>query len=444
MAIQSRTVVSLLGWIVLAVGAATAYQTRGSWLAWLRPTTTSAAGDAHHDDHADEHADRVELSAAARANLRLVVAPVKTQVFWKTIAVPGEIRDRPGVTDRAVASPTAGVVKTIHARTGDTVRPGDRLFDVRVVSEGVQAAQAELFKSTRELALLTEQKARLEQARGSAIPESRFIELDLQISRVRTSVQASRQDLQTRGFNSAQIDSAAAGEFISEVSVVAPPITGAEAAFELQELKVSIGESVVAGAPLCILSDHRELLIEGHGFRSDAAVLARATTEGWPITIEPVGDDTAIWTTPLPRPTIRYLANAIDPQGRTLAVMLPLTNQLRAYPRDGRTLYLWRFRPGQPVRLQIPTEKWDGVIVLPIDAIVREIGEVYAFRANGDLFEKKSVVLLHADSSWAVLQNDGSLPVGTMFAQNAAHAINRVIKAKAAGGGGGHHHDHDH
>ncbi len=55
--------------------------------------------------------------------------------------IPGEVADRPGLSDRGVTSPAVGVVTAIHAFPGDTMRPGDPLFTLRLFSEYLQATQ---------------------------------------------------------------------------------------------------------------------------------------------------------------------------------------------------------------------------------------------------------------------------------------------------------------
>jgi hypothetical protein len=67
---------------------------------------------------------------------------------------------------------------------------------------------------------------------------------------------------------------------------------------------------------------------------------------------------------------------------------------------------------------------------------------VFAFRQNGDFFERKPVHVVHQDRDVAVLANDGSLGPGQYVARNAAATLNRILKAQAAGGGEGHGHDH--
>jgi hypothetical protein len=109
-------------------------------------------------------------------------------------------------------------------------------------------------------------------------------------------------------------------------------------------------------------------------------------------------------------------------------------NQSRAYDKDNQTFIVWRFRPGQRVRLQVPVEELKNVLVLPSAAIVREGPEAYVFQQNGDLFNRLPVHVLHEDRLQTVLANDGSVKAGLYLAQSAAASLNRVLKAQAASG----------
>src|SRR5262249_50808855 len=146
------------------------------------------------------------------------------------------------------------------------------------------------------------------------------------------SAQAYRQELLTRGLTPAQIDAAAAGRFVTEVTVAAPApalgddrlvaVASASAAaeplaWEAQELRGHLGEQVQAGQVLTVLANHQALDIEGRGFKQEAALLERAAVNGWPVRATFAEDEAAAWP-PLDQAfRIRHLANTIDPVSRT-------------------------------------------------------------------------------------------------------------------------------
>ena len=166
----------------------------------------------------------LKLSPQARQNLKLVSKPVKPQLFWRKILVPGEVVDRPGLSDRGVTSPAVGVVTQVHAFPGDTVRPGDRLFTLRLISEYLQNTQSELFRAIRETELINEQRERISPlAASGGVSQARLIELDQQLKRQQAAIDGYRQDLLTRGLSPEQIGEIQEGRFIASIDVVAPP-----------------------------------------------------------------------------------------------------------------------------------------------------------------------------------------------------------------------------
>jgi membrane fusion protein, heavy metal efflux system len=400
-----------------------------------------------------EEAQVLKLSPQARQNLGLISRPVTVQTYWRTIQVPGVVVDRPGLSDRGVTAPAVVVVAKVHAFPGETVQPGDRLFTLRIISEYLQNAQAELFKTIRDRELVQEQRDLLKPAAQSgAVAGAKLIELDNQLRRLNAAAQSYRQDLLTRGLSQANLESVAAGKFIAEIEVVAPPpadrhklvagsastphlASAAAPAYEVQELKVELGQQVQAGQLLCLLANHRHLFIEGHCFRREAPLLEEAAQKAWPVRVEFAEDGDQRWPALPEEFRIHHLANTVDPGKRTFAFYLPLTNPARSYERDGKTFLVWRFRPGQRVRLYVPVEELKDVLVVPAAAVVRDGPEAYVFRQNGDLFERRPVHVLYEDRLHIVLANDGSVPPGIYVAQSAAASLNRVLKAQHASGG---------
>lgn len=392
------------------------------------------------------------ISPQARKNLGLVSKPVQPTTYWRTIEIPALIIDRPGVSDRGVVTPITGVVTKILAYPGDAVEPGGELFSVRIVSEPLHTSQLEIFKASREIEISEVKKKRIsELADVGTIARNQILEIDNQISRLHVVVQAYKQDLLTRGLSEARIDAAAQGDFVTEIMIRAPgqaqvKPAAAEAedgspapkrlpfSFELQELKVELGQQVQTGQVLCSLADHRALQIEGRGFKDDLPLIQEAARKNWQLTIDFDQVLQGNWPPPPDKLRIHHVANTIDPESRTFAFFLALENQSQAYLREDKTHFLWRFRPGDRVRLRVPVEKLDNVLVLPQQAVVREGPEAYVFRQNGDLLDRRPVHVLHEDRLNVVLANDNTIPSGAYIAQGSAASINRVLKAQMASG----------
>jgi multidrug efflux pump subunit AcrA (membrane-fusion protein) len=343
------------------------------------------------------------------------------------------------------------------------VRPGDKLFRLRLVSEYVQASQSELFKTAGELKIVRNQLQRLSGLdRSGGIPESKVLDLQNQEKRLAAALQAVRHALLARGFTPAEVDQAQGGQFLTGVEVVAPPALpghrplvtapagkgapkpGATAAlrYEVQELKAELGQQVQAGQVLAFLSNHQSLLVEGRAFKREVPLVETAARNGWPVEIEVAPPDAAGWPALQQTFVIHSIGNVVDPASRTVPFYLPLVNQSRAYERGGATFLTWRFRPGQRLRLHVRVQLLKDAIVVPTDAVIREGVETYVFRQNGELFDRKPVRVLHEDRRHVVLANDGSVAPGLYVAQNGATALNRALKAQNLSGApaGGHFH----
>jgi biotin carboxyl carrier protein len=436
--------------LVAAILTTAAFLTHDRWRPWFAAAPGESKEEPHDHDHGE--ATSVKLGLQARENLGLTTRPVHLQTYVRTIQVPGVIVDRPGRTDRGITAPATAVVMKVHAMPGNTVRPGDKLFTLRLVSEAIQSSQAELFRATREAELNQELLVRMKEiAKTGVMPDIKLFEQANLGKRLAVAIRAARQDLQARGLTPAQIDAAAEGRFVTQIDVLTPVPPDADRrlvseqsqdapAFELQELKVELGQQVQAGQTLCLLANHQDLYIEGHAFASEAAAVARAAEERRPVEVELPEQDG--WPGVPKTFTIRHMANMMADGSRTFPFYVPLSNQSRTYERDGKTFLVWRFRPGQRVRLHVPVEEMKNVFVLPAAAVVRDGPEAYAFRENGDLFDRRSVTVLYEDRRHVVVKPGSGLTPGVAVAQTGAAALLRVLKAQAGGGDHDHHHHH--
>lgn len=462
---------------VLAGLGSGAYLTREKWQPYVFPETAKKSTDPHgaepagaHDEHG-VRVDRVKLSPQAQKNLNLDVDTLTPQEYWRTMLIPGVVVDRPGESDRGVTSKVAGIVLAINARPGETVKAGDPLFTVQLASEFLQSAQTDFAKAARELEFATAKRDRVavlvkQGTQSGAV----LIEEENQVKRFTTQVQAYRRQLQVFGLTQEQVNKAEKGDVVTEVVIVAPSGTSTTAPapkasdkaaatpaqptmFEVQELKVTLGEQVTPGQTLCLLSNHQRLYIEGRAFKSEADALATAVERKTPIRAEFADESPGAWPAQEPL-LIHHLSNQVDPATRTFSFFVPLQNIPRTFEQDGKTHFVWRYRPGQRVRVRVPIEKLtilapDGKtellpFVLPAGAVVREGPEAYVFVQSGDMFIRKPVRVLFADRSEIVIANDGSVSEAEFVVKNQAAAINRALKGQAAGGGGDPHAGHSH
>lgn len=438
------TCVLLLLFIIQSVGCSSRESAKGS-------TAQSAKETAGKSE-----LQMLELGEKARKNLNLAVKAVRPTDYWRTLTIPGVVADRPGVSDRGVTSPAVGVVAEIHAFPGDTVKPGQRLVTLRLFSEYLQATQTQLYKASQEVKLVREQIERLNSvANSGAVSGSRLIEQRNELQRQQTLIQASKQELLNRGLTPDQIALVTDGAFISTIEVLAPPprahemvLNGlvkpeiqtvgfkvaSDIGYEVHSLGVELGQTVQAGDLLANLANHQSLFVIGHAFKREAGLLEQAAQNKVPLGLEFAEDSNEMWPAIDQQFQIRHLSNTIDTATRTFDFFVPLINQSRTYQKDGMTFMVWRFRPGQRTRIEVPVEKLANVYVLPSEAVVREGADAYVYRQNGDLFNQIHVHILHEDRTHVVLANDQSITPGTFLAQNAAASLRRVLKAQSASG----------
>lgn len=440
------TISRIIGWLITLV-----FISFAGWLAYQnRDRLADLAGHGHSphgeaetlEEGAAAPVAKVIVSEMAQANLGIKALPLRPGSYWKTITVPGMVVDRPGFSDRGVVAPATGIVTKVHHFPGEMVRSGEILFTLRLSSETLHQTQTDLFKAMQDIGLAREQRKRLADSAG-AVPEARIIEVDNQITRLQVACRAYSQELANRGFSPEMVASIEAGRFVGEVVVVAPNrrskpaetaggTDGAEM-FEVQELKVELGHQVQSGQVLCLLSNHENLLVEGRAFRDETALLERSVREKWPVSID-FQERTTDWGELNQEFRIRHLANMIDPVSRTFAFQIPLANQSRVVMDEGRSQTLWRFRPGQRVRIDVRIERLDNVFVVPSDAVALDGAEAHVFSQNANTFERLPVRVVARDRRQAVLANDGSIVPGTYVAQGAAAQLNRLVKAGSAGG----------
>jgi multidrug efflux pump subunit AcrA (membrane-fusion protein) len=433
--------------LLLAASVVTAaLLTRDRWQPLLCPAAVAEKSDhAEHDHARHDHGtarDRVKLSAAAQANLKLDVDMLEPRPWWRSIAIPGQVVDRPGESDRVITSRIAGVVQTVQAKPGDVLKAGDPLFKIQIISEIIQNTQGELAKAAQELRIATLKRDRTAGlVRIGTTSEALLVEDEAGVKRFANLVQQYRRQLQASGFTTEQLDAAEKGEPVTEIALAAPG--DAKATYEVQDLKVQLGEVVQAGQALGTLSNHARLFVEARAFKSEAILLTAAAIARTPVATTFMDETPGTWPEQAPL-TIHHLSNQVDPATRTLGVFLELENQSQMLQQDQRTRIAWRYRPGQRVRLRVPVEKLgDSVFILPAAAVVREGAEAFVFVQNGDLFMRKAVRVLHESATEFIVANDGTISPAMFVVKNQASALNRAIKA-GEGGGGHEGHDHSH
>lgn len=436
------------------------------------------AGHGHegHDHAGHEESSSLELSPQARRTIGLKTGEVRLGSYDRAISVPALVVERPGLTKTLVAAPLTGIVTGVYAVKGETVTSGDLLFTLRLTHEDLVRAQAEYLRTLGQLDVEQRELRRLEQAAPGAISQKTLLERRYAIEKLEIDRNAQHEALLLHGLSDEQVDAIARSrKLLRELKVFAPLVhddlslhsdaeqshahstaddpssapTDSAAAhnlapqqFVIEMLNVQRGAAVTSGDPLCVLADYRELYVEGQAFEQDAAALSQAAQQG--SRVSAVLEDDASSAARVEGLEIVYVANEVDLESRALHFYVRLPNSVaRDMEQDGRHFVTWRFKPGQRMQLRVPVERWENVIVLPVDALAQDGPETYVFTENGDHFDRRPVHVQYRDQFHAVLANDGSLFPGETIALNGAHQLQMALRNKSGGAvdpHAGHHH----
>jgi len=396
-------------------------------------------------------ANSLELSEQAKKNIGLRLATVAVQDFHRTVTVPATVINRPGRTEIVVSAPMTGIVTRIYPIRGEAVRPGDPLFDLRLTHEDLVEKQAALLRALEKLDVVEREIARLEQVTASgAVAGKRLLERQYDRGKIEAAIRAERQALRLHGLSDEQIETIVEGRRLLEsLSIAAPPVLECpscaqhEGFLQVTQLAVRPGEHVAVGTALGVLTDHCELLVEGKAFEQDAEALNQAANEGIPVAALIEGNGSGRHE--VPGLKILYVENEVEMESRALKFYVRLPNELvrNQTTPDGHRFIGWRYKPGQRVELLVPVERWENQIVLPVEAVVREGADYFAYQRIGSRFRRRPVHVEYRDQRWAVIETDGTLFPGDVVAAEGAYQIHLALKNKAGGGPdphAGHHH----
>lgn len=477
--------------LVLIAVVVAGWFTHEKWVPLLNALSSSSSksekpkGEGHshgghdhgHDHGGGDSTNKLALSDQARQNLGLKFGPADLQEFWRRIAVPGQVANLPGHSERRINATVQGTILKVHVVQGQTVRPGDPLFELQVTSELLASAQSNLLRILQDIELNQAEIKRITPvSEAGAISQKMLLEKDYEKRRLESARQVQLQELTIRGLTSAQIKTIVDDKtLIRQFTIRVPEVISEEAdkqiskpedepvsertdqrvskyvesskqggdVYVIEKMDVFPGKLINPGDELCDLALHNELQIRGEAFETESAQIYKTLAERWPISaVFDLGD-----REPLTRDNLvmLYASSVTNPQARSFEFFVPLPNEVIQdfKAADGRSFRSWRFKPGQRVQLLVPVEKLDERFVVPSEAVVSEGPDSYVFMVNGKLLQRTPVVIEYRDARQTVLANDGSIFPGDHIALNQAYSLNLALK-KAAGSGVDLHAGHNH
>lgn len=436
--------------------------------------TKAAVPTEEHDQH-EEHANHahVELSDAAQKTLRLKRMVLSPTSYVASTNIPAVVIERPAISDLHVVTEFEGIVEEITAIPGQAVREGDPLFRIRLTGDALASAQSAFLNAVQEVDILNKEIERLKKAaQDGGLAKKSLIELEYERNRLAAQQETKKQELMIRGLSEAQVETIVeTRQLIRDVIVNVP--TGflkqqmAQMApadpwmFTIEDLLVTQGLLVRAGAPLANLAFHASLYLEGLAFERDVAAVAKLLENKKPITAELGEDRQPVILNDL---RIVHLSNHVDEDSQAYPFYVELDNQVLqdSIRNDGRLFRSWKFKPGQRGHVRLPQQTFTNIFRVPAEAVVVDGLEHIVFRKEAahnhggadhkdhedhaaheemDAFEPVPVQVLHKDRRYAVLAMDGELKIGNVIAANAAYQLLLATKSES---GGGHDHGHAH
>lgn len=468
-----RKLVSILSWTLpptlLVAVAIAVYVSRDRWLSLL-PEAKESAG-AHGHEEADPHAghdhgsnpNAIVISERGRDNLGLEVGEVEVGEFARRLPIPGEVVEVSGRSDRALTTRVAGVIGEIHVRAGQAVRPGDPLFRIQITGDEVISAQSAMLNAIAQMKVNQAEMDRIKPLIPDSVPEATLLKLGYEQQKLTVQRELHEQELVAHGLTAEQIAQIADGNgILKELTVYAPqalqavtrngatslptdyPYPAHETVYTMASVEVHPGQLVRPGDMLGRLADHGHLLVRGHAFEKEGDAIEQALQNRWPVGVEFIfGEDRPLTREDL---NILYTQNVVASGSRTLEFFLPIENEVVAVREgsDGVPHLSWRFKPGQQARLFVPVRKWQGVIVLPAEAVTEEGPDAFAFTINGKKLERREVRVISRDGRHVAITNDGALFPGEQVALNNAYQLNLALKKQQGGGGADPHAGHMH
>ena len=451
--------------------------------------------DEHDHDHdaASEPKSKAEdeeiaLSPQALKNCGIddnTLLTVSVGSFAKSLTFPAMVVDRPGRSVIKVPSPGSGVISRIDVEPGVSVEPGVPLFEIALTQQELIQSQSEFLTLLQKRDINDVETKRLEQISADLAPKSAR-EVAFQRQEIESAITNQRNILRLQGLSEEDINTSLEKDrkIVRSMTVVVPPVSDLGSEYhqhhehddsdedtdehiialdshplQMNSLLVEMGQQVALGESLCQLGDLCQLVIEGKAFAFDEELLTKALVQRQPITatFEGIGGtrDT------VENLKLRSVENRIDPDSRTLTCYVDLPNRPiadevikgnTAFSKDRRYI-TWRFKPGQRCELYVPFETIEDCIVVPVEAIARDLNETSVFEWVGNdgekkIWRKREVHVLHQTKSHVVLANDGSVfpgvKIASQGASNLLSALNAALSKPKSGSGVIDHGDHVH
>ncbi len=439
---------TMVAWIVggLVLMAAVAIGANEDWrsrvLAAMVDGESAEDKDAHDNAEGEEESEEQHALALTDRALRNIgigdeqIQRIEKRDYEITTSFPAMVVERPGRSIVKVPAPATGVVTRVYREQGVTVETGQRLFELGLNHEELIQDQAEYLATLQKLGTVEDDLARLDSLPGGLADKEKR-ERGFEKIQLDATLKALCQVLVMHGLTEKQVDETLTRkqQLVKNITVSVPEVSDDEivisrtapapqSEFEIQELLVTKGQQVATGDPLCVISNHARLQVEGHAFEHDTELLLEA--------VENNGSVVAVFEGHNGHPHVisglhvRNVASSLDVESRTLSFYVEFPNESLSEREDGNQRFVnWRYKPGQRCRLEISTETIHGEFVVPTEAVAFDGADAFLFIRNGfegdkKVWQRTPVHVLHRGPHEVVVDNDGAIYAGTEIATTGA------------------------
>ncbi len=165
------------------------------FLWWHRNSPTAEQGVAHAESrslirrqpsrHNSAPIESFTLFDQAKKNLDLRFEKIAPQNYWRSVTIPAEVIEEPGHCEQRITTSLQGTVQRIHVLKGQTVFPGDPLFDLKLAGGPLADVQSNLLKTVLNLELIKKEIERLKPLeRQAVLPGTKLLEKEYERDRL--------------------------------------------------------------------------------------------------------------------------------------------------------------------------------------------------------------------------------------------------------------------
>lgn len=419
----------------------------------------------HDHDHGPDRSDHVKLTQQAFENLGLKMQPLQRTDYWNSRLVPAEIVEIPGRSNLSVSAPLSGVIQEVQVLPGEAIGEGTPICRLTITDEALVQAQSSLLENLSQIDVTQSEINRLTPlTKSGAVAGKALVDENYRLQKLAATKDTLIQELQGRGLPDALVKQLidkrqlVTSLQVSSFSFAKDELLQSDAEMEdrrgysIEALNIHPGKTVRRGDDLCHLSYHEQLYIQGTAFESDLPILDQIADQNWSIAVDfenhPVGDEHHSADSSLMLNLLR-VDNHVDDVTQTVRFFISLPNEVqRTVQGDGGKVFQqWKYRPGQRVHLNLPTEQWENQFVVPAQAVALDGPNATIFAKYKVPFHLKSeedydmfmemepipVRLLHRDSRRAVIEPESSFSTRRPVAMNHAHKLQLAVKMQSGG-----------